>query len=1188
MTQLGAYTLGERLGSGAMGTVYLARDDGGAPVAVKVLRAPAGQESEARARFAREARLGRDIAHPNVVRVLAAGEDALDGATVPYLVMEYIEGETLRSLLDREGALPEAIYRHIATEVAHGLAALHASRIVHRDVKPQNIMITPEDRVVLMDLGIARQHNAAHTVTRAGQFVGSIAYAPPESFESDEAGTASFDVWSLGVLLHELATGQHPFERATAEATLHAILQERPPAFRDAGADAAPFMEALVDRLLTRSRTDRPADAKAVLALLEQGENSVWWRRHAARTEGATPWTRRLDLRMPFVGRDAEQGVLASRLDAGPGSASVHLVLGDRACGKTRLVHEVLSRRARHSVHHVACGTPQVRAWMHDLLHAHFASETMATDLGAAVGSDTLVGRVLSAIDPRVDEAAQGPGTGLVTGVLLEALRQIAARPEPFVLWLDDVDKAPLDLRLQMRDLARAAAETHVTVIMTAVRQPLGEELREIGEWAHVRLIELEPLGRDEVWELLAAYLGADHLAEELIDMTFERSAGSPAVVLGLIDRLVDEGYLQRHPDGVWSLTRSRTDLAAFRAPSSASGIWRNRVRALEADDRELLDAAACVGLEFEPELLADVLGRPALDVLRRLTRLERGPRLVRGAGRRFEFPVPAAREIVLDLAPDALLTAYHAAIATQLPRFASDQPAGFIHWRVCEQWRAAGRLEQAADHIRPAALHMLGIGAVVEANQLIDAVLASDMDLPLDVAGRLVFERAATDVEAGVPLDMATLERWQQRAREAGHAGCQAYCLLTRGHREAMAGRFNEAHEFLGRALRHAQANADPDVLMRVVHTHSQVALYLGQHEESIALLEEALQLSPSDPELLVRSPLLLITLSAHWSSLGRFDKSLPQIEEALRTAREHGHTRAELESLRILGAIYDRLGRWSEAVEATEQAIEIARLMRNRTNGASSHGNQSDFLAALGQPLEAWKHARAAMDLARETGPLRVRAFATHAFVQRGALLGRHEEVQAAQEALRVELDASPDVILRAQWQLGWSVLHANREAWSASEDACQEGLEILGPEGSATWRCRLLFTAGRAAALAGNHPKACALLREAFAVGRPMTTEIGWPRLAGAWLATLDDEAAADVAAHAAEQAGPLEVAVQLELLWLAARHGSGDEAADAAAEARQLLMKMLAPLSDVGRRRARDEHWLHRRITELAEV
>jgi len=150
-TDLGPYRVEHELGSGGMGTVYAATGDDGR-VALKVVHPHLIGDDGFAERFRREARIGQAVGHRNVVRTL---DCATDGERL-FLVMEYVEGQTLRELLDELGALPEELCRHVGREVCRGLGAIHAAGAVHRDLKPENVLITPDHEVKVMDLGVAR------------------------------------------------------------------------------------------------------------------------------------------------------------------------------------------------------------------------------------------------------------------------------------------------------------------------------------------------------------------------------------------------------------------------------------------------------------------------------------------------------------------------------------------------------------------------------------------------------------------------------------------------------------------------------------------------------------------------------------------------------------------------------------------------------------------------------------------------------------------------------------------------------------------------------------------------------------------------------------------------------------------------------------------------------------------------
>src|SRR5918997_658272 len=204
------YRLESKLGSGGMSTVYLARDETlERHVAVKVLHGEISDQPDQIERFRREARTVAQLSHPNVVAVIDAGEDSGH----PYIVFEYVEGETLKDRIDRMGRLPVDEAVAYAIEIGRGLQLAHARRLVHRDVKPQNVLIDTEGRAKVTDFGIARSlENDGLTAT--GRVLGTTDYVSPEQAMGHEVDARS-DVYSLAVLLYEMLTGKVPIEAET-------------------------------------------------------------------------------------------------------------------------------------------------------------------------------------------------------------------------------------------------------------------------------------------------------------------------------------------------------------------------------------------------------------------------------------------------------------------------------------------------------------------------------------------------------------------------------------------------------------------------------------------------------------------------------------------------------------------------------------------------------------------------------------------------------------------------------------------------------------------------------------------------------------------------------------------------------------------------------------------------------------
>lgn len=220
----GRYRLHEAIGRGGMSTVYRAHDEQlDRAVALKRLRADPHDQHRFAARFAGEARRAASIGHPNVVALYDVGEDA-DG---PYIVMELVEGGDVAALLRREGRLAPERAAQLVADAAAGLQAAHEAGVIHRDVKPGNILLGPDGRGMVTDFGIARA-TGEDTLTRTGAVLGSVDYFSPEQTRGERAGPRS-DIYALGVVLYELLTGERPFRGDSPYATAVDRLNRPPP-----------------------------------------------------------------------------------------------------------------------------------------------------------------------------------------------------------------------------------------------------------------------------------------------------------------------------------------------------------------------------------------------------------------------------------------------------------------------------------------------------------------------------------------------------------------------------------------------------------------------------------------------------------------------------------------------------------------------------------------------------------------------------------------------------------------------------------------------------------------------------------------------------------------------------------------------------------------------------------------------
>ncbi|MCV2491236.1 Stk1 family PASTA domain-containing Ser/Thr kinase [Geodermatophilus sp. YIM 151500] len=251
------YEIGGVLGRGGMAEVHRGRDLRlGREVAVKVLRSDLARDPSFQVRFRREAQASASLNHPSIVAVYDTGEDRTSTGATPYIVMEYVEGETLRDVLRREGRLSAERAMRVSADVCGALDFSHRNGIVHRDVKPGNVMITPQSAVKVMDFGIARAvSDSAATMTSTAAVIGTAQYLSPEQARGEGVDARS-DVYSVGCMLYELVTGAPPFTGDSPVAVAYQHVREDP----KLPSSINPEIPAELDAILLKAMSKNPAN----------------------------------------------------------------------------------------------------------------------------------------------------------------------------------------------------------------------------------------------------------------------------------------------------------------------------------------------------------------------------------------------------------------------------------------------------------------------------------------------------------------------------------------------------------------------------------------------------------------------------------------------------------------------------------------------------------------------------------------------------------------------------------------------------------------------------------------------------------------------------------------------------------------------------------------------------------------
>ena len=922
-----------------MGSVYLAHVvgphdylDEGVPVALKVLHPHVVSMPRAVERLHREATLGGRVRHPNVVSFYGSGVAHGPSGSHRYLAMEYVEGRTLRALLDELGRVPEALLREIASQVADGLAAIHGAGAVHRDLKPENVLLTPANDVRIMDLGMVRLQDDALAVTSEGDFSGSLRYAAPELFRGEHAGPHS-DLYGLGVMIHELATGVHPFPGKTPVDVITAHLSRDPVTLRSVVPSISPFLCALTSRLLSKSAVERPTSAEDLRDTLRGGERSSWWRgRSAADSPGEcvlpeVPVSRRTNLRGREMQMDALRTAWARAL---AGHGGTVLLVGEPGIGKTRLVDALFQHVEGTAVHalygaYVPDGGP--------------GGLTMGLQriVRAAGGPVAGLERVLGDQAPLAGALAAALGFGdgsshrsMLSGTALHGvLARVVdglARERPTLWVVEDMhDARPGSLQMIL-SLARAAVGRRVLLILTTRRAPCEATFMALEPPERPQLVEVPRLRPEDVAAVLSDLSPSSPVVARLARQVATRSAGVPLFVVALWDELVDRGWLNDEAAPVDDLP----------VPAAIRDVLHARLATLSAEERALLCVGAVQGHEFDPELVARVVRERRLSVLRRLAAVEHRTGLVQPAGGAFRFDHREVRDVLIEEIDAEERRAHHTALADA--RIARDGRgdgllSGESAYFVVRHHLNGERPAAALAYVRPA----------------------------LTCLRRTYRHEAAVDI-CRVLLRTPGLVDAAQAA---------AIHLDVAEHLSHL-GRADEQRAALDDALRCAHESGAADVAVAALGRIGGLLVASGHPADAVGTLEEALSIGPEMDE--GRRAHLIVSLGAALHRLGRLEEARERFRGALDTALETGDMLLEGAAAGALGNVSADLGAPKVAEKLQRRALKIAREMGDLEAEGRAAGNLGITLVGLGRRDEALGLFERQHELALATGDRRV----------------------------------------------------------------------------------------------------------------------------------------------------------------------------------------------------------------------
>jgi len=874
-----------------MGTVYLGKVTrtrrglaAGSAVAVKVLHPRFARDHGIRSRFKFEAGLGMALKHPGVVRIHHVGSERLGGDTFYFIVMEYLRGMTLKSVLEESGSLSDDMLRKIAVQVSETLAVIHRRGIIHRDLKPENIFLEKKGVVKIGDFGFSRK------IWRTGEsidsgFYGTVAYAAPERFGPARVGTTS-DLYSLGVVLYELAVGENPFLGSDLISTIsnHIGLTPEPPA--SLGVLVSPFMSALIMALLEKDPKKRLGPGARLRRILEGGEADPWWR--SVRSEIFPEFVDRrraalhISRKTSFYGREREIAGLEKLIGEARGGKGgrVAVIEGEAGVGKTRLLDRLLERMDMDQQEGDLVMVQGIQSEVRVPYSALISAVLAALDLKEP-DRDLLQSRLREKLAdlfldrPQTADAfadflvatSSGPKAGVpspeTAAQLFKEFFTLLSKKKLLILVVENIQGMGKPARDVLLEIARHIGGMRVMMILTARSgEPLsGEEsdlvgfLEELDREKGTRFFRLSRLDEKDVKGMLEE-LGfpAPVVKDRVGSRVFGVTEGNPYFVLEVARLLLDKGVLNdENPDWL--------ELLRY-VPATIQDVFYRRLFRLAVEERRFLEQASVFGVRFRVEDVVGALGMDLADAVGIVSKLESRSSLIRPTvGKRHRFDHVLIREMILDSLGDEERRACH-------------ERAGLYFEKMSTTRSLTGReILKTAVHFSRAGNH----------------------------AGALRYFFQAQD-----------------------------YLLFRNAHESALALAKNAVNHVA--VLREAGQDFDRGLECRINLREARIAAYLGKRDVEFRALRRAFAAAGNQR---LRS-LVSLRMGQHYYAVSRFVSALHCVEAALNGMRRARDMTGEADAHQTLAGILADIGENADSVKHLEEARELRRNLGDRIGQA------------------------------------------------------------------------------------------------------------------------------------------------------------------------------------------------------------------------------------------------------------
>jgi tetratricopeptide (TPR) repeat protein/predicted Ser/Thr protein kinase len=972
------YEIIEALGGGGVGVVYKARDlHDGKLVAVKVIPPELTSDPAIVEHFINESAICSELDHPHITAVYESGY----WGGQAYLAMEYLEGGSLQDLFDSHHRLELIGALEVAIQIADALVYAHSQQVLHRDVKPSNILLQSRSFAKLADFGIARTL-VAQGVPHEDEVMGTPYYMSPEQVMGRQVDYRT-DLFSLGCVLYEMIAGRRAFSGKSDMAVVYAVCSEEPVDLLELSEGVPVELDFVVRKALAkdpesryRSAYEMQSDLEIIRDSLVQGAREVTQVLKAMQ-EPVLRWSWRCST---LVYRDQEMDQLRGHLvQAIEGKGSVVLIAGEAGVGKSRLVEELAEwgrrRGVRHFVGHAAYGGGGIpyqpflealrRFWM-----VKGVSDAESLDSFLAQKASHLAGRAY------VYQAFFGFGPSQSTLINREqlwdslvALLKVVALDRPLLLQIENVHWIDEETAEFLRYLAYMSEDLSVLLVMCYRPEEVEDERespfcrvqRDLKKLDYCYEISLGRLNEDGTQHMVSAIFPGSDLGEGFCKRVYEETEGNPFFIVELMDLLREERrVVPRY--GAWTLVGEPD---ALPIPRRIGDLVMERLSRIGELERRLLEVASVEGDIFHRDILAGCLNERPMTVLLSLQNLDERHRLVHAAEGGYRFDHVKVREIIYDSIEGKGRRRYHYLIGKQLEREYGmwDDRAGVIahhYLEADEREEAVDYLVRAGDHARRVFANTDAItyyGHALELMEPHDPQILTLLQMRsevLELVGR--WDEAEKDGRMLVKI-----------ARDRGDRSKESLGLIHLGGILVLLGGYDEALNLYNQSLEITKEIRDRHAEALCWGRIGNIYWYRGDYAEATRLYRESLQIKKDIGDRQGEASTLTNIGLIHYHR-GEYTEAMNSYRASLEIQKEIGDRRGEAHTLCNMGIIEDERGNYFEALRSYQESLSIAREIGDRLGESANLGNIGLIHQQRGNYEEALSSYEGALKIEKE----------------------------------------------------------------------------------------------------------------------------------------------------------------------------------------------------------------------------